>query len=401
MVWLGFLAGLLLHGSGALVIGIERLVPSQYSYIQDAIDAADDGDVITVSPGTYYENLSISGTFLTIQSTNPEDPGQTIIDGSSYGVTTVAFYGYETDYCILRGFTITGASDSGIQCYYGGPTIEKCIIEGNTGNYDSGGIWIYEGYPYITNCTIRNNTAYGCGGGVYMYDSCPMIRHSMIVDNHADEQGGGIGIQRYDGWYPHVRNCVLAGNYAGYEGGAIYGYCDDPYTDFIHLVNCTLADNDSYRGGGIYNDGEGYSQATNSIVWGNLSIYEGGQIYSEPYGGSDLQYCDVEGNGASGSNIDQDPRFVPDDDYYHLTPSSPCINAGDPASDYSQEPHGGEGRINMGAYGNTAEAAVLDSDGDELPDSWEVLHWPGDDPETLEERKKVLEQFRSEIESFK
>ena len=37
--------------------------------------------------------------------------------------------------------------------------------------------------------------------------------------------------------------------------------------------------------------------------------------------------------------------------------TSPCINAGDPASDYSQEPEPNGGRVNMGAYGNTPEAS--------------------------------------------
>ncbi|HUU97660.1 MAG TPA: dockerin type I domain-containing protein, partial [Phycisphaerae bacterium] len=37
--------------------------------------------------------------------------------------------------------------------------------------------------------------------------------------------------------------------------------------------------------------------------------------------------------------------------------TSPCIDAGDPASDYSNEPAPNGGRVNMGAYGNTPEAS--------------------------------------------
>jgi len=46
---------------------------------------------------------------------------------------------------------------------------------------------------------------------------------------------------------------------------------------------------------------------------------------------------------------------MPADDY-HLSPYSPCIDAGDPMSDYNFEPEPDGGRINMGAYGNTPEA---------------------------------------------
>jgi hypothetical protein len=37
--------------------------------------------------------------------------------------------------------------------------------------------------------------------------------------------------------------------------------------------------------------------------------------------------------------------------------TSPCIDAGDPASACGNEPIPNGGRINMGAYGNTAQAS--------------------------------------------
>ena len=37
--------------------------------------------------------------------------------------------------------------------------------------------------------------------------------------------------------------------------------------------------------------------------------------------------------------------------------TSPCIDAGDPRDDFSNEPEPNGGRINMGAYGNTKEAS--------------------------------------------
>ena len=37
--------------------------------------------------------------------------------------------------------------------------------------------------------------------------------------------------------------------------------------------------------------------------------------------------------------------------------TSPCIDAGGPASDYSREPAGNGGRVNLGRYGNTPEAS--------------------------------------------
>ncbi|MCJ7449249.1 MAG: IPT/TIG domain-containing protein [Bacteroidales bacterium] len=57
-----------------------------------------------------------------------------------------------------------------------------------------------------------------------------------------------------------------------------------------------------------------------------------------------------------------DPQFVnSNNNDYHLKAISPCIDAGDPASPYNLEPSDNGGRINMGAYGNTDEAAVSES----------------------------------------
>jgi len=71
----------------------------------------------------------------------------------------------------------------------------------------------------------------------------------------------------------------------------------------------------------------------------------------------------------------QDPLFVdPNGDDYHLKSqggrwdrnhrnwviedvTSPCVDAGDPSSWIGDEPFPNGGRINMGAYGGTAEAS--------------------------------------------
>ena len=50
-----------------------------------------------------------------------------------------------------------------------------------------------------------------------------------------------------------------------------------------------------------------------------------------------------------------DGRWVQDD------VNSPCIDAGDPNSAWSNEPSPNGGRINMGAYGNTLEASLAPS----------------------------------------
>ncbi len=58
-------------------------------------------------------------------------------------------------------------------------------------------------------------------------------------------------------------------------------------------------------------------------------------------------------------NIDGDPLFVDRvNNDYHEQSYSPVIDAGDPSFSYLNEPSPNGSRINIGAYGNTNEAAI-------------------------------------------
>jgi hypothetical protein len=104
---------------------------------------------------------------------------------------------------------------------------------------------------------------------------------------------------------------------------------------------------------------------SNSIFWNNVI----GDLFRCRASYSCLQEPDQE-------NITADPLFVDTEngDYHLLSErgrywpehdvwvldevSSPCIDGGDPNSDYSNEPMPNGGRINMGAYGGTPYASM-------------------------------------------
>ena len=69
-------------------------VPDSFSTIQSAIDAADSGDIVRVSPGTYQENLVLEGKTITLTSHfgDNQDEGfiaQTVIDGGGNTVISI------------------------------------------------------------------------------------------------------------------------------------------------------------------------------------------------------------------------------------------------------------------------------------------------------------------------
>jgi hypothetical protein len=376
-------------------------VPQMYSSIQMAIDAANNRNTVIVSPGTYYENINFNGKDIILTSINPNDQdvvAATIIDGNDLGCV-VTFSGSERSTCELRGLTITNGNHSlggGIRGNHTKATIVKCIISGNMAHH-GGGMYNCDGA--IAHCVVENNNADGYGGGL---DDCQgLIKNCKIAGNTA-EWGGGLS--SCDGT---IVNCEIIENSAYYGGGLSYCYgsinnCiivrnnaegillppyDEPYggvggglyncgnVNIGAITNCTIARNESSapygaEGGIVYSCG----RITNCIIWDNIAFPNEGQVsggLTPEY--SCIQYWTEGGTG----NITDNPFFVDSDNgEYHLKSeygrwdssltqwiydnvTSPCIDAGDPADMGWQGelwPHGG--RINMGAYGGTAQASM-------------------------------------------
>ena len=94
----------------------ELNVPSGFSTIQAAIDAAFDGDTVIVADGTYTgvgnKDLDFKGKAITVRSEN--GPGSTIIDCEGEG-RGFNFENRETESSVLSGFTITNGAAGGIR----------------------------------------------------------------------------------------------------------------------------------------------------------------------------------------------------------------------------------------------------------------------------------------------
>ncbi len=363
----------------AVYLGIGRIidVPGTYPTIQAAINASASGDTIIVSPGTYYENVVFDSNYVNdiiLTSVDPSDPvvvASTIIDGGNDG-SVVTFSGGETSDLQLRGFTITNGyatgpypSDSGGGIMGNGTlaTISSCNITGNRALYVGGGLCDCDGA--VMNCAISNNTiiySKGAGGGLYGCDGS--ITNCTIVGNTAGWYGGGL--YGCDG---SITNCTILFNISPGLGGGL-AYCDGIIT------NCTILGNETdLDGGGLYDcDGS----IVNCIIWNNNAGRSGDQLIrcSHP-----SYSCVQGGTGGGTGNITANPLFADaDSGDYHLkseygrwdpnewvtdTVTSPCIDAGAPSdvipgdpNDWQNELWPNGGRINMGAYGGTAEASM-------------------------------------------
>jgi len=320
--------------------------------IQDAIndDGTGSGDEIEIRPGVYTGpgnyNIDPNGFAITIRSIDPNDPdivASTIIDPNRAG----------------RGFYIHSGEDP------------NCLISGLT----------------ITNGYSGEGES---GGGIYCDNSSPSINNCIIANSVSEVEGAGIGCT---GSNPVISNCIISNNAGRFGGGIGSSSSSQP-----RLVNCTIAMNSaSFNGGGIYCFLNSHASVKNCIIWQNSVDFplngNGYQIGIEFDCGVSISYTNLE-DGQEGissiqstvnwlsGNIDTDPNFVlidPDTttntwDFrlqsqygrwdknigqWVMDPvTSPCIDAGDPNSDYTDEPWPHGGRVNMGAYGGTRQASM-------------------------------------------
>ncbi|MEA3225351.1 MAG: choice-of-anchor Q domain-containing protein, partial [Planctomycetota bacterium] len=230
---------------------------------------------------------------------------------------------------------------------YCDPTVTDCEFSNNIATAQSGGgMHNGGGEPVLDGCTFTENIATDSGGGMYNGGANPTLTNVMFRGNDAG-RGGGIS---NSGASPALTNCAFVVNTAWGEGCSIHNQSNSSPT----LVNCTFAGNsvdDAHSGlyaGSISNFSSSYPTLVNCILWDDT----GNQIKNVYIQTTAVTYSDIRGGWPGTGNIDDDPLL---DATAHLSPGSPCIDAGDDTAvtvgaDLDGNPRISGAHVDMGAY---------------------------------------------------
>lgn len=342
-------------------------VPGDFPAVQSAINAANDGDIIEVGPGTYVENLEIIGKSITLRPSDPANPPT--IDGGAGDDATLIISSLGSE---VRGLRITnngGTSRStGIEVNGGAPLIVDNEVFGNTGCAGAG--VTARGSARIEGNHIHDNHVAGCSGGtggngvLIIGDGETQLVNNLIENNSHTSSGGGVSL--FAAGSAVVEGNIIRGNSSGRDGGGLRLVNRSPAL----IANNLFIDNTASTNGGgisflICSGCDGMRLYNNTFV--NNTAPLGSQVYAEGFddetfianniftGSGNLVTCDPSseasipqfgvnlfhqtGGGTAfdcdegfdrGTIIEADPRFDPQvPGAYRLFSSSPAVDAGD------------------------------------------------------------------------
>jgi len=155
--------------------------------LREAVEAATDGAVLCLQPGTYSSELEIHRS-ITIRGLS-EDPRATTLN-SQGDYPVIAVRGRDIA-VVLEDLTLRGGGeDSGgglLLSTWADVTLRRCRIEGNNSYIvGGGGIYMATGRLWLEDCTLEGNRADEDGGAILMdNDSELVMRDGTISGNQA------------------------------------------------------------------------------------------------------------------------------------------------------------------------------------------------------------------------
>lgn len=166
------------------VITVKQDGTGDFAIIQDAVNAASNGDTVLVYPGIYYENIDLTGKGIVLAGTwiiSHEDSlvRNTIIDGNHSGSCIKSLSG--NSWASVIGLTVQNGSGTNLSSM-------RPWLYGN-----GGGILIGNSKMKVLKCLIKNNFGYH-GAGIFSGGSSLELSGNTICNNWSQRMGGGVAV---------------------------------------------------------------------------------------------------------------------------------------------------------------------------------------------------------------
>ena len=296
--------------------------PAGFATIAEALDEADDGDLIFVAEGAYFENITVDKSIHLIGA------GADLVSlfAQSGNVITVTA-GVDTN-TVIEGMTVTAKGGNGIDMSSGGSaTILRCVI---------------------TRCQ---------GVGILTQGSAAVIRGNQVTENVSN------GIQASNDAGSIITNNIIKNHGTNYYGIFFYGSpgsamcANNLFKANGYGIGCQGA-SPKIQNNVIVENGQGiWLRDSSPVIAGNIIADNGWGVNNTRNSVPAITYNDVSDNTSGdysslspdAGEISKDPKFVnPGADDYHLQEGSPCIDAGIPGAAHA-DPDGSPN--DMGMYG--------------------------------------------------
>jgi hypothetical protein len=283
-----------------------------FDRVAEGVEVAAPGATVLVRSGTYRESIDFLGKSIAVVGIDPNDPHAAYPVLESTGTDSVVrFTSGEDANCLLRGFVITAGkahSDMAIFCSGSSPTIANCLIVGNRATNEVGApVYCVNSGPTFINCTIADNHGGDRGAALSLVDSPVTLVNSVLWNNTPQD------ILSTGAYQPAIRYSDTAGSWPG------PGNIDaDP----------------QFAGNGYWVD-----------------RYRPGVVVSPGYFDAVSVPGDYHLRSQAGRWDSRTGAWVRD------SVTSPCVDGGDPVTPVGAELAPNGGIVNMGAYGDTAQAS--------------------------------------------
>lgn len=154
-----------------------------YATLEDALDAAEDGDVIELEAGTFDGGVTLSALDVTIRGAGA---GSTTLIGGAPVLTATS-----SD-LTLESLTVDGDGAQGLKVGYGALALTDVTVKDTGGAQNGGGVYAVENPVTVTRVTFsRGDVGVYNGGHLYLYTSDAVITESSFEDGLA-ERGGAV-----------------------------------------------------------------------------------------------------------------------------------------------------------------------------------------------------------------